>query len=308
MECFLITQTNKIFFENVKINSEVLVCPECKNIIITDNYRGETICEQCGLVVSEKEIDIYNCEKNIFSQFEAKQKARTGDPHTLFIPKIHFHTIIKTNEIKDYNFKRIARMDLYSNNNEARNLLTAIRILKRMSSALHIPYSIKKKAMLLYRKAYKKELLKGRSIIGVICACLYFACRKDKLPISFQEIVNEGCIKANLVMNCYRTLLKEFNLKVPPLGPALFVSRYINELQLSVEIEKRVLSVLKNLHFSFINGKEPKSLVAAIIYSIGKKENIKITQKTLAKITGTCEVSIRYKSKEIEKILQEKKI
>ena len=104
-------------------------------------------------------------------------------------------------------------------------------------------------------------------------------------------------------MNFYQLLVKEFELKVPPLEPTLFVSRFINELQLSIEIEKRVLCVLKNLPFNFINGKEPKSLIAAIIYSIGKKEKIKITQKTLAKITGTCEVSIRYKAKEIEKFL-----
>ena len=285
-----------------------MFCPDCKSaIIISDSYNGETVCESCGLVISEKALDCAHFDKNIFSSEEMGLRSQNGDFHTLFTPKFYFHTRININETPDYDFKRIARLDTYTHDGKGRNLLIATRELKQISSNLRLPYYIKENAMLLYRKALKKALIRGRSIIGMTCACLYFACRKDKLPISFQEIVNEGCIKANLVMNCYSTLLKEFNLKVPPLGPALFVSRYINELQLSIEIEKRVLSVLKNLPFSFINGKEPKSLIAAIIYSIGKKENIKITQKTLAKITGTCEVSIRYKSKEIEKILQEKR-
>ncbi|GAH85126.1 unnamed protein product, partial [marine sediment metagenome] len=54
---------------------------------------------------------------------------------------------------------------------------------------------------------------------------------------------------------------------------------------------------------NFINGKDPKSLIAAIIYSICKNENIKITQKTLAKMTGVNEASVRYKVKEIGQII-----
>ncbi len=49
---------------------------------------------------------------------------------------------------------------------------------------------------------------------------------------------------------------------------------------------------------------EPKSLIASIIYSICKKENIKITQKTLAKMTGAWEETIRYKTREIEHFIK----
>lgn len=53
-----------------------------------------------------------------------------------------------------------------------------------------------------------------------------------------------------------------------------------------------------------MNGKDPKSLIGAIVYLIGKEENIKITQKTLAKMIGVTEVTIRTRSKEIEQIIK----
>ncbi len=32
-------------------------CPDCGGSLVTDDSRGETVCESCGLVVDEDEID-----------------------------------------------------------------------------------------------------------------------------------------------------------------------------------------------------------------------------------------------------------
>lgn len=223
------------------------MCPECKSAVISDLYRGETTCEYCGLVISEKALEQGHFEKNIFSREEMRLKGQNGGFHSLFIPKFHFHTIININEISDYNFKRIAGWDKHNDDPESRNLLIAIGALKQISGTLRLPPSVRENAMLLYRKALKKNLIRGRSIVGVVCASIYYACRKSKTPISFKEIIKEGCAKAKKVIKVYMLLAKEFNLKVPPLEPVLFVSRYINELQLSFKIEQKVLSILKSL-------------------------------------------------------------
>ncbi|MFB6232912.1 MAG: TFIIB-type zinc ribbon-containing protein, partial [Haloarculaceae archaeon] len=36
---------------------ETLVCPECGGNLASDAEHGETVCEECGLVVEEDEID-----------------------------------------------------------------------------------------------------------------------------------------------------------------------------------------------------------------------------------------------------------
>ncbi len=248
------TQTISITpFEN---NPGLLLCSECKKItIISDSSRGDTICEYCGLIISEKALDISHLERNMFSYEEIRDGARSEFVDILFTPRFNFHTIININETPDYNFKRIARLNYHNNDSGVRNLLIAIRVLKQMSSTLRLPYYIRKNTILLYRKALRKDFIKGRSIIAGISACLYYACRKSKIPISFKEIVKEGSTDDKVVIKFYKLLAKEFNLKVPPLEPVLFVSRYINELQLSFKIEQKVLSILNSLPFSFINGR-----------------------------------------------------
>ncbi|MFX1452811.1 MAG: TFIIB-type zinc ribbon-containing protein, partial [Promethearchaeota archaeon] len=51
---------NNSFFEKDNINSdgEVTICSECGSAEITnDETRGELICRNCGMVLSEKLID-----------------------------------------------------------------------------------------------------------------------------------------------------------------------------------------------------------------------------------------------------------
>ena len=37
--------------------TDELVCPECSGNLATDTAQGETVCEDCGLVVETDEID-----------------------------------------------------------------------------------------------------------------------------------------------------------------------------------------------------------------------------------------------------------
>ncbi|HUS50817.1 MAG TPA: TFIIB-type zinc ribbon-containing protein, partial [Candidatus Paceibacterota bacterium] len=78
-------------------------CPECKNTIISDSYRGDTICESCGLVVGEKALDISNFDKNMFSYEEIRDRSSSGFVDMLFTPAHYFNTIIKRDKIKNKN-------------------------------------------------------------------------------------------------------------------------------------------------------------------------------------------------------------
>ncbi len=288
----------KFTFEN---NSELETCPECKGSIIRDSFRGETICEQCGLIHGEKVIDLANFDKILHTPGEIRNKVHSGPFHKLFIATPSHNTKINSDESKNYNFRRATKLDNQFGKSKGKNLLVAISELNRMSDILHLPSYVKAQAMIFYRKALKKNITRGRSTAGMICACLYYVCRLYRLPISFKELMDNASINKGLVKKTYSVLVRTLKLKSIPFDPSILVARYINELKLSLNIEKKVLSVLQNLHSSYIAGKEPKSIVGAIIYLICKEENQKITQKSISKITGTCEASIRSKSKEIKK-------
>ena len=231
-----------------------------------------------------------------------RDRARTGISDILFAPKPYFNTVIKTYEITNKDFHRIARLDFYNSDTGARNLINAIRFLKMISGKLKISYQTKSHAMLLYRKALKKGLIRGRSIEGMVCASLYFACRQFKLPIPFKEIVDESHVKENSIKICVKILIKELNLKLIPLGPEAFIPKYINKLKLSPEIEKKVFDTLTQLK-TFMIGKNPKVVCAGLIYLICKKNNVTCSQVKISKIIGVTEVSLRYTWKKIENLI-----
>ena len=298
------TKILKTYFEN---NQEIFVCPECKNDVISDSYTGDSICNSCGLVVSEKSLDISNFEKNMFSHEAIRDKARTGVINLLFSPKPYFNTMIRKYDTKNKEFNRIAVLDTYNHDSDVKNLLIAIRHLKLISAKLRLTYQVKSHAIFIYRKALKKNLIRGRSIDGMICACIYFACRMFKIPIAFKEIVNESGMKGKNIRNCYMTLIKELNLKVIPLTPDIFVSKYINKLKLSPDVERKVLFILSFLK-QYMMGRDPKVICAGLIYLVCKRNKITLVQKKIAEIIGTTEVSLRYTYKQMEDYLSKKQI
>lgn len=302
------TQAIKNHFEFCSadpIKSKLLVlCPECDGPIITDIYRGETICETCGLVTTEKAIDPL-FDKSIFTPFQEKRKSRIGRPHSLLIPNLSYHTFTKRSCTYDRNLNRALKWESYaSNDSKIRNLVVAISELKRIGSNLRLSHSVLEKAMLLYRKVLKKNIIMGRTIFGMVSACLYYICRRSRLPIAFHEIANLSSINKKKLRNCYSTLVKEFSLKTIPLTSIIFVSRYVNELSLSIEIEKKVLTLLRSLPNKFLNGRDPKGICAGLIYYVCKLERRGIRQKQIAQIIGITEATVRARYQEIKAFLE----
>jgi len=126
----------------------------------------------------------------MFSYEEIRDRASTGITDILFSPKPYFNTIIRKHDTRNKEFHRIAVLDKHTNDSEVRNLLIAISYLKLIGAKLRISYNVKANAILIYRKALKKDLIRGRSIEAIVCASLYFACRMFKIPIAFKEIID----------------------------------------------------------------------------------------------------------------------
>ncbi|GAJ22416.1 unnamed protein product, partial [marine sediment metagenome] len=62
-----------------------------------------------------------------------------------------------------------------------------------------------------YKEAFKKKLLRGRSINSMIAASIYLAIRLKRIPRTFQEILEESSENAKDIRRCYRVLIRELN-------------------------------------------------------------------------------------------------
>jgi transcription initiation factor TFIIB len=285
----------------VEIKPHSTFCPECGGGTISCSQRGETVCQQCGLVIAEKEVDISHSGIRAYSKQEKDKKERTGCPMSILMPDIGLSTIIDRSKIKNPDLRRAAKWNTHLSW-EKRNMLIAITELKRIGGNLNFPERVKKAAVRLYKEVFKKNLLRGRSINGMIAACAYFVCKQEKVPITLQEILDEASINDNIVKKCYKILVRELNLKSPHIDPVSLIPRYCADLGLDINIEKEAVKVLTNfINNSSICGKDPKGLCAGAIYLIAKLKNHKVSQKDISRIIGVTEVTLRSRYKELLK-------
>ncbi|MFX0080146.1 MAG: transcription initiation factor IIB family protein [Candidatus Hodarchaeota archaeon] len=278
-------------------------CPECGGKVIPLHERGEIVCGQCGLVISERILDISHSGKRAFTKQEKENRERTGSPISILLPDMGLSTIIDKSNIKSPDLKRAAKWNSRMTWDK-RNMLIATTELKRIGSNLNLPNHVKKAAIRLYIEAFKKKLLRGRSINGMVAACLYFACRERKIPRTLQEILEQTSISAKNVRRCYRTLIRELNLKVPSTDPISLIPRFIAELELDADAENGTIKILQTFTSKFsTSGKDPKGLCAGALYLVCKMKDKRISQKEIANLVGVTEVTLRSRYKELIKML-----
>ncbi|MFX1558789.1 MAG: transcription initiation factor IIB family protein, partial [Promethearchaeota archaeon] len=274
-----------------ELNAYLNLCPECGGKTISIQEKGEIVCSSCGLVISERSLDISHSGKRAFTKQEKERRERTGSPISILLPDMGLSTVIDKSSIKNPDLKRAAKWNSRMTWDK-RNMLIATTELKRIGSNLNLPDHVKKSAIRLYIEAFKKKLLRGRSINGMVAACLYFACRDKKIPRTLQEILDETAINAKNVRRCYRTIIREMNLKAPSTNPISLIPRFITELGLDLEVEKATIKVLQSFTSKFsTSGKDPKGLCAGALYLVCKKMDKRISQKEIANVVGVTEVT-----------------
>ena len=278
-------------------------CPECMGKVISLLERGEIVCGQCGLVINERIVDVSHSGKRAFTKQEKESRERTGSPISILLPDMGLSTIIDKSNIKNPDLKRAAKWNSRMTWDK-RNMLIATTELKRIGSNLTLPTHVKKTAIRLYIEAFKRKLLRGRSINGMVAACLYFACRERKIPRTLQEILDQTTISAKNVRRCYRTLIRELNLKVPSTDPVSLIPRFIAELELDVAAENATIKIINIFTSKFsTSGKDPKGLCAGALYLVCKMRDRKVSQKEIANLVGVTEVTLRSRFKELTKAL-----
>src|SRR6266700_2338440 len=140
-----------------------------------DYDAAEVVCMACGYVVQEKIADT-RPEWRAFDDEQRAKRARTGAPMTYTIHDKGLSTIIDWRD-RPTGTKGVSadqRIELYK--------------LSKLSSALSLPKTILETASVIYRRAIKRRLIRGRSIHNVTAAAIYMSCRQCGIPSTLDEI------------------------------------------------------------------------------------------------------------------------
>jgi transcription initiation factor TFIIB len=286
-------------------------CPECEGRVVNDEEHGESVCEDCGLVVDQDGID-RGPEWRAFDAQEKDEKSRVGAPTTNTMHDKGLSTNIDWRDKDAYGKtlssrqrERVQRLRTWNErfrtrDSKERNLKQALGEIDRMASALGLPTDVRETASVIYRRALDDDLLPGRSIEGVATASLYAAARQAGTPRSLDEATTVSRVGRDEIARTYRYVARQLGLEIEPADPERYVPRFASDLELGGAVERRARSLLAGAKAAGIHsGKSPVGLAAAAIYAAALLTNEKVTQTQVSEVTDISEVTIRNRYHEL---------
>lgn len=286
-------------------------CPECNGRLTTDEEHGEVVCEDCGLVVEQDNID-HGPEWRSFDPAERDQKSRVGAPTTKLLHDKGLSSHIGWENTDSYGktlssrqrrkMQRLRTWDerFRTRNHKERNLKQALGEIERMGSALGLSDEIRETASVIYRRALEEDLLPGRTIEGIATAAIYAAARQMNSPRSIDEVAAVSRVDDMEFKRAYRYIVRELGLAVQPASPQDFVGRLASALDLDAETERQARDLLSVAEGTgTFNGKSPVGLAAAAIYAAGRLTGRNLTQDEVSDAADVSNVTIRNRYKEL---------
>jgi len=300
---------------NVTSNMQSLIqkrlCPECDSQeLVTDEWTGEVVCSKCGLVILDETLS-RSPEWRAFTLEEKKSRRRVGTPIDYSRFDKGLSTIIRIDRNASgrplsadtrRRIWRIRRMHIRSRTqaSDSRNLMQAMSELDRLSENLHISSFVQEMAAVIYRKALKANLIRGRSIAAVVAAALYAACRFTKMSRTLKEIAEASIRDKKEISRCYFLIVRGLKIRMPTADPLNHISRIAERASISGEALGLAVKILREAKRKrIIVGKDPSGIAAAVLYIACQLKGEKMTHMDIAAAAGVTEVTVRNRKKDL---------
>ena len=226
-------------------NSESVKCSVCGRMqtAITNPESGEMICSNCGMVITEKFEDL----------------DRTGAPTSLSRHDKGLATVIgkstrdATGKTLDSNtrsdFNRLKTWDtrIQMDSSTDQNLSKAFSELDTLKDKLGLSNTIVERTAYIYRKIAGRGLTRGRTIIGMLTAALYLACRETGTPRTLSDISRSSNIKRKDLTKSYRTLTIELGIRAPVFDPMKCIVKVANTAKIDERTRRHAFRMMHEL-------------------------------------------------------------
>jgi len=290
-------------------------CPECRSSeLLTDLERGELVCSHCGLVVQERILATIP-EWRAPTPEEKALKQRTGPSPSYSLYDKGLSTVIWVG--RDSAGRRLtpgARQRMWAlqrwsirarlRSSESRNLSHAMAEFRRLRDVLHIPSGVHENAAMIYRRALREGLVRGRSIAGMVAASLYASCREAGTPRTLEEIAQATARDWRGVARDYRLLGNRLSFSAPADSPEKFVSKIASKAGIEQKTQVKAIEILREARRrNGVAGKHPLGLAAAALYLASSQTGERKLQKDVASAAGVTEVTVRNRTTGLKEIL-----
>lgn len=276
---------------------------------VSDESVGEEICKACGQVMDQNMVDYSH---DVFAK--DFQDTRTGPKITNRIHDGGLSTVMgKSNYDSSGNpipYKlrgSMNRMRLWDSrsktkNTANRNLVVALLEISKLKEKMSLSDAIVERSAYFYRKALEKKLIRGRTVKGIVGACIYAACRDLGTTRTIIEISKCMEERRNIIAKSYRLLFQQLSLEVPVPDSTSSIIRFSNNLELPEKVKRDAIFILDILKENkVVAGKKPDAVAATVVYMACIKNNESMSQQKISRISDITNVTIRNRLQEFTK-------
>ena len=297
---------------------ESLKCSACNNLTrstITDPESGEIICSNCGIVILDRIEDYVHEERRAHSMEEVYARSRTGAPASLAFHDKGLCTIIgKANidasgKVLDASvlpqIEKLRKWDAWVNVHKSsdRNLRRAFQRLDVLKDKLGLTESIVEKTAYMFRKVHERQLVRGRTIDGMLAAAVYIVCREMGTSITLKDIAVASNLTYKDISRNYGVLVFELDIKIPLVDPMKCIVKVASRLGINERTKKRAMGIMNEvIKKEMSSGKVPMGLAGAVLYLTCQMAGQYVSQTSIAAASGVTEVTIRNRFKDLMKL------
>lgn len=281
-------------------------CPECDaETTVQDGRRGETVCTQCGLVLSESAIDP-GPEWRAFDAQQRNKRARTGPSRTVMRHDMGLGSQIgfDDQDASPQMRRQLGRLRRYHQRatykpGADRNVARGLSEIQRLRAALGLPDTVGQTAAQIYRQAQSKDFLHGRSVEGTAAAAVYAAARIQGTPRRLEEVIDVAAGDPERIRRTYRRLNQELELPVPVLRPEELIAMIGSKLELPQTVRETARDLIARTPETRMAGKNPTSVAAAALYRAAQLDDEPRTQAETAEAADVTTVTLRNRLKDL---------
>jgi transcription initiation factor TFIIB len=286
-----------------------LMCPQCRNPtpnLIEEFSAGDLVCGDCGTVVGDRIIDTRSEWRTFTSDSggggAGDDPSRVGGPGNPLLDTAHLETIISSRDGFTGASRELGRLQgKTSFRSGERNLLAAFKSISMMCERIGLPRLIADRGKQLYKLVEDEKLTKGKVNDGIVAACIYVACRQEKVPRTFKEISALTLVSKKDIGRCYKLIAPLLENRVSSVSMEDFMARFCSHLNLGIDVHRLAVAILKRVsELGVAAGKSPTSISAAGLFMATQLiPQSRKSPKDIAFISGVSEVTIKNTYKDL---------
>ncbi|XP_058009423.1 transcription initiation factor IIB-like [Hevea brasiliensis] len=262
-------------------------CTDCKGNteVILDHTTGDSICSQCGLVLEDHFIDERSEWRTFADNDDDEDPNRVGAASDPLLTCGNLSTIVSYKTSGGGGGAKSEGMGInwrtHSLINPDRALTKGFEAIASMADGLSIVQPVKIRANEIYKNVVEQKSCKGRNLNVILAACLFIACRESKSPRTLKEICSVADRVSRKELNrTIETIKKHLEIGTGTLHASELVRRFCSHLGMKNQAMKAVQEAVENSEEIDIR-RNPKSILAAIIYIVAQLSNEKIPLRGL---------------------------